>query len=469
MRDILSVHPLAVTGAFLLLALPAWGQTVELSLEQARTLLLRHSAVLKADRLELVQADATMESEMAPYVPRLSANYNPGQPGNPLSPAQIQNNLQVGMPIGGGSLSLGSWVLPDSGEKGSASGLQLQWKQPLLRGGRLVGLADRWRVASLQREAKRAKLEADAFNELYQLEQSYWDWLQRQMSLKLLQEEVGRARTNQEFLQIRIKAHVAAEFELDETDQAIAQYESQVLDAQQQLAAAETTLVSQLGMRPATGPMQPVGDLPLPSSEPKLEDLTKRALEVNPELKELRCQAEISGMELALTRHDSWPDLSVNMSADWAGQGTVGSLFPNVSGQAPNILLGATVETPLGVGTEAAAAKDAEARDRAMRIRLEQAVFALKEQIKLKLLETERLRRRLELTTRAQEAAARRYEAERQRFERGVVGVQELIRYQQALSQSRQDALGLRIGLRQAHAKLMQLTGDPAALPGLKE
>lgn len=463
---------LVALPAALQFAEPAPAQSSGFSLEQAKSLLIRHSAVLEADRQEIVQAEAGVETEMAAFIPRLSSGYTPGMPGDPLSQTELRNSLQVGMPIGGGSLTLGSWLLPDyaaSAAEGEAGGLKLQWSQPLLRGGRLVGLADRWKVSSRLRDAKLARLEADAFSELSALEQGYWAWVHKQGMVTLLQEEVERAQANHESVKIRIQAHVAAEFELDETAQTIAQYQGQVLEAMQQVAAAETDLVSQLGVRPATGSLRPSESLTVPELELKPNEWVRNALQVNPELKEIRCQLEAAALEQSLAQHDRWPNVSLSLTSNWAGRGTVGSVLPNVAGQAPSFMVGATVETPLGNGPEAATAKETQAKVRALEIRLGQASFALGEHIRLKVREVENLRQRLVLAQKAKDAAHRRYEAERERFERGLVGIQEPLRYQRTLSQARLDELAVRVSLKQAWAKLMQLTSDPAALKGLRE
>lgn len=469
-------------GLALLLALgPASAvRAADLGMAAARTLLNEHSARLRSDREALAMAEAGLEAAFGAFVPRWSAAYGLPQGEDVsldarLTTGLVSNSLRMPLPVGGGELSLSTAALTPFNPLGTAAtpsveldrsgALQLLWKQPLLRGGRWSGLADRWQLASWLREVHAARLEAAYWRELLSLEQAYWNLVLRQASVRLLEEEVERARTNHRAVGERIKARLAAEFELFETEQTIAQFQAQLSEARQEEDAAEAALVTVLGVRPASDRIRPTE--PLGSAEATasldLEALSAEALRLRPELRERRAQLEADRLEAELAGRDRLPELSLQLGLDWVGTSKIAAVLPHPQGNA-NVGVGMVFETPLGVSPESATVREAEAKRRTSAIELHQTELVVREEIRQLVSQVRHQLDQQRFAFQALTAAERRYQAEWGRYQAGLVDVQELLRYHRALSLSRLDHAKAQAGLRIAWARLRSAT-HPAPMP----
>ncbi|HEY9857433.1 MAG TPA: TolC family protein, partial [Stenomitos sp.] len=463
-------------GLALVLVLGAAGSAVakELSLTEARTLLSDHSAKLRSDREALATAEAGIEAAFGAFVPRWSAAYGvPQGDGAQLSTQPttglISNALRMPLPVGGGELALSTAALTpfnplgssatSSVDAGHSGAMQLLWKQPLLRGGRWSGLADRWQEAAWLRDAQRAKLEESRLQENLSLEQAYWNLVLRQATVRLLEEEVDRARTNHRAVSERVKARLAAEFELFETEQTIAQFQAQLAEAQQEADAAEAALVTVMGIRPGPDRIQPTEALDAVETASPLapEALVADALRRRPELVARRAQYEAARLEAQLAGRDRLPDLSLQVGVDWEGTPMIAGVLPRPEGSA-NVGVGMVFETPLGVSPESAAEREAEGRRRTLAIALDQAELAVSEEVRQLLFLVQHQADQLRYARLAQTAADKRYQAEWGRYQGGLVDVQELLRYHRALSLARLDVLKAQAGLRIASARLHAAT-----------
>ncbi len=448
-----------LSASMLVTALPAAAAD---SLDALKAMLLANSGRLRAERATWQAAEGDLAGARGGFVPNLASTLTPGRPGDALALREMRNELSWALPAGGGDFSLGTWLYPDT-TIGEPGGVVAQWRQPLLRGLRLGMFGDRLQLAALRRDSARMRYVASAQTELLTLEQAYWDLALRRAMAEVAREEVERARMNRQLVETRIQGRRAAEFERDEADQALFQFQHQLIMAQQEIRSAESTIATLLGATPSPAslkPTLPTGPLAPPFAL-DVQALSVRALSVHADVAALRARAEEASLAYAQASWDRLPSLNLVAQADWNGTGRQYQVLP-VTTSPVGYAYGISFEGRLGPSPEWGEAAAARAREEGAKAELKQARFALEQEIALTVAEALSRQEGAEMADRARQAAERRYLVEQERFAMGLVALPDLLRYHRAFSQARLDALQARVELLKVHAKLRRHLADPA-------
>lgn len=246
--------------------------------------------------------------------------------------------------------------------------LGLQFTQPLWRNRAIDGTRRQIKIQRKRLEQSDADFRRQTIDVISQVQRAYWDLV---FALRDQQNKVANLNLSKENLR-RVEASIAAgksaPLERAEVSTELANRESDVLVAAQQVSIAENTLKTLL-LKESTDEAWKQSivptDQPVFSQDPvSLDDAMKDAMDNRPELRRLKLQVEINKVDLDYFKNQTKPRVDFNASytlnglsgATSAAAGTIPPQFVGGYGQSLSnlfkgdtrqISVGATISFPL--------------------------------------------------------------------------------------------------------------------------
>ncbi len=231
--------------------------------------------------------------------------------------------------------------LETSSSKTYFSNLGVNYTQPLFRNFRIDSTRRQIKIQRKRLQQSDADFRRQTIEIISQVQRSYWDLVFALRDQQNRLANLNLARENLRQIEARISAGSAAPLARAEVSTELANRESDVLLATQQVSITENTLKTLL-LRDPNAPewsqaFVPV-DKPVFSDEPvNLEDAVKDAIDNRPELSRLRLQSEINKIDIDFFKNQTKPRIDLISSASLNGislgnQSTSNSTFPQFSG-----------------------------------------------------------------------------------------------------------------------------------------
>ena len=250
--------------------------------------------------------------------------FNNTRTENAFSQAQVSNGS-----IGGGSSAI---FLSSTG---------IRYTQPLLRNLSIDSNRRSLKIARRRLEQTDADFRRTTIDTIARVQNAYWDLVFALRDQQNRQANLDLSRENLRQVEARIAAGASAPLARAEVETELANRESDVLVATQQVSVAENVL-KQLLLKDATSaewgqPFVPT-DRPSFSTDPiSLDIALKDAMDNRYELQRLKFERDINKIDIDFFRNQTKPqiDLNTQFSLDGLSRGsasTDSSLFPQFSG-----------------------------------------------------------------------------------------------------------------------------------------
>lgn len=275
--------------------------------------------------------DFTVSSDFSQLIKPGGGNYSVFFNNNRTENRFAQNQLSSGSNLAGGSTSA----------LYSAS-LGFQYNQPLFRN---FGIDNNRRLIKIQRKVLQqsdADFRRQTIEIISQVQQSYWDLVFALRDQQNRLANLNLAKENLRQVEARIEAGAAAPLARAEVATELANREGDVLLATQQVTITENTLKTLVLKEPAAAEWSysfvPT-DSPVFSTDPiVLDDAMKDAIDNRPELRRLRLQRDINGIDIDFFKNQTKPRIDLNTTFSLGGlsqtgnQITEGLTFPQFTG-----------------------------------------------------------------------------------------------------------------------------------------
>ncbi|MCA1624061.1 MAG: TolC family protein, partial [Acidobacteria bacterium] len=257
---------------------------------------------------------------------RINSFFNTSQTGR-----NSQNNQTFNQTAGLGTTSSTTYF----------SNLGVNYTQPLFRNFRIDSTRRQIKIQRKRLQQSDADFRRQTIEIISQVQRSYWDLVFALRDQQNRLANLNLARENLRQIEARISAGSAAPLARAEVSTELANRESDVLLATQQVSITENTLKTLL-LREPNAPewsqsFVPV-DKPVFSDEPvNLEDAVKDAIDNRPELSRLRLQSEINKIDIDFFKNQTKPRIDLVSSVSLNGislgnQNTDSSAIPQFSG-----------------------------------------------------------------------------------------------------------------------------------------
>lgn len=336
-------------------------EPISLSLDDAIRKALANNNDIEVSRDDVRIQETSVRSIQGAYDPVFSVTptYNRNSTtGNPATSDFIVNSdLRGAIRPGGGSYSLffnntrtenafeqaqasnGQVVAGTSAIFLSSSGIR--YTQPLLRNFSIDGTRRNLKIARRRLEQSDADFRRTTIETIARVQNAYWDLVFALRDQQNRQANLDLSRENLRQVEARIAAGAAAPLAKAEVETELANRESDVLVATQQVSTAENAL-KQLLLRDATSaewtqPYVPT-DRPAFSTDPiSLDNALKDAMDNRYELQRLKLALDINKIDVDFFRNQTKPqiDLNTTFSLEGLSQGGASTdpvLFSQFSG-----------------------------------------------------------------------------------------------------------------------------------------
>ena len=203
------------------------------------------------------------------------------------------------------------------------SNLGVQFNQPLFRNREIDNTRRQIKIQRKRLQQSDADFRRQTIQIISQVQRSYWDLV---FALRDQQNRVANlnlAKENLRQIEAKIEAGAAAPLARAEVNTEVANRESDLLLAAQQVSIAENTLKTLLLRDPTsaewTASYVPT-DKPVYSDEPvALDDAVKDAMDNRPELSRLRLQKEINDIDIRFFKNQTKPQVDFNSTVSLGG------------------------------------------------------------------------------------------------------------------------------------------------------
>jgi outer membrane protein TolC len=338
-------------------------QTTPLSLSDAITKALENNNDIEVARTDVRIQEQTLRAQLGIYDPVFSVSPTYTRSSNTGSTARNDFRLNSGITQnfsrGGGDIQgffnnnrtessfaqqqLSSGTASSTGALFS-SDLGVQFTQPLFRNRSIDNTRRQIKIQRKRLQQSDADFRRQTIDIISQVQRAYWDLV---FALRDQQNRVANlnlAKENLRQVEAKIEAGAAAPLARAEVNTEVANRETDLLTATQQVSVAENTLKT-LVLRDATSAEWETAyvptDRPVYSDEPVvMGDAVKDAMENRPELSRLKLQKEINDIDIRYFRNQLKPQVdlvsSFSLNGLSQGVGSTSTTFPLISGD-PNL------------------------------------------------------------------------------------------------------------------------------------
>lgn len=456
-----------------------------MTLSEALAEAIKNNLGIALKNEEVAIGRANLRARKGSYEPTLSANFDYNNSVSPPATSQdgaagstfknvshrwsvaLQQNLSVGT-----NFSLNFFNARSRSDLGTAvqplnygSNLSMSVQQPLLRGFSIDGDVPRAPILRAEfankksLEDKRGLIAA----EVRRTEESYWNLVQATRSYGVQEASLTNARQQLDLTQRQVKAGILAPADLIGSETTVAQRELELMQAETRLASAMDGLRMALNL-PEKEWSRSLLATDLPTITPRqvtLEEAMQDALRYRPEVKINEINMELSALDERTASNERLPDLSVGMRYGLAGQS---SLYTDSLDQLQGLGArdwGVFVNLSWAPLARAAAANrdSVLAANTMVKLRHQQFLSNLRNEVRSSLRSLEATRRRVTASEKFRLLAERSLEAERSRFLDGKSRNLDVSLREQNLAGARTAVISARIEFVKASSDLDLATG----------
>lgn len=320
-------------------------QTLPLTLSEAITKALENNNSIEVSRTDVRIQETTLRSLLGFYDPTVSVT--PVFSRNATTGSGASNDFRVDSSFnqfltrGGGNYN----AFFNSSQTGSTSrnntnfnqtstlgassnttyfsNLGVNFTQPLFRNRSIDNQRRNIKIQRKRLQQSDADFRRQTIDVIAQVQRAYWDLVFALRDQKNREDNLNLARENLRQVEAKIDAGSAAPLARAEVNTEVANRESDLLVAAQQVSIAENTLKT-LILRDATSTEWEAAyiptDRPVYSDEPaNMGDAVKDAMENRPELSRLRLQKEITDIDIRYFKNQTKPQIDLNSTFSLGG------------------------------------------------------------------------------------------------------------------------------------------------------
>lgn len=320
-------------------------RTMPLTLNEAITRALENNNNIEVSRTDVRIQETSLRRLVAFYDP--SINVTPTYSRNATTGSSASNDFRVDsnysqfLSRGGGnysaffntsqsgSTSPNNTNFNSTSSLGSTSSttyfsnLGVTFNQPLFRNRSIDNTRRQIKIQRKRLQQSDADFRRQTIEVIAQVQRAYWDLVFALRDQKNREENLNLAKENLRQVEAKIDAGTAAPLARAEVNTEVANRESDLLIAAQQVSVAENSLKT-LILREATSNEWEAAyiptDVPGYSDEPViLSDAVKDAMDNRPELSRLRLQKEINDIDIRYFRNQLKPQLDFNSTVSLGG------------------------------------------------------------------------------------------------------------------------------------------------------
>lgn len=421
------------------LPVPADGEPMPLSIEQAVVLALRNNRDLRVQQLNPVVAGTFKDIERGVFDPEFFADFDfikerasqtsrsTGEQFNVVGEdtaaiGGIRQRLPTGTDV---ELNVEqNRTTSDRAPEQQDARVGLTVTQSLLEGfGPAVNLA-RVRQAELDTVASVHQLRGFAEALLADVEIAYWNYVLAEQEIAIFEQSLQIAKEQRDQTEQRIAVGLLPETEAAAARAEVARREQALIDARSTLRQRRLQLLRLINPRQDDRLNVDIDTISEPAIDPQpitdLDDRLRLAQRRRPDLEEARVRLRQNRLETIVTRNGLLPQLDLFIALGKTGfDTTTAGSFRRINSKTYDATAGVRFSQLLGN-------RAAEARDRAARASRRQAARAVanlrqlaRYEVRLAANEVERARKQITATAATRELQEEALEAERQRFDVG--------------------------------------------------
>jgi outer membrane protein len=320
-------------------------QTMPLTLNEAITKALENNNSIEVSRTDVRIQETTLRSLLGFYDPTVSVT--PVFSRNATTGSGASNDFRVDSSFnqfltrGGGNYNAffntsqtGSTsrnntnfnqtsTLSSSSSTTYFSNLGVNFTQPLFRNRSIDNVRRNIKIQRKRLQQSDADFRRQTIEVIAQVQRAYWDLVFALRDQKNREDNLNLARENLRVVEAKIDAGTVAPLARAEVNTEVANRESDLLIAAQQVSIAENSLKTLILRDPTSNEWEVVyipTDRPVYSDEPaNLTDAVKDAMDNRPELSRLRLQREINDIDVRYFKNQTKPQIDLNSSFSLGG------------------------------------------------------------------------------------------------------------------------------------------------------
>lgn len=328
-------------------------RTMPLSLNEAIKKALENNNDIEVSRTDVRIQETSLRSLLGIYDPQITVSPNFSRNNTTGSEAtkdfRVNSDFSQSIRRGGGNYSvffdnnrtennfaqsqLSSGTTSSTGSALYSSSLGVNYTQPLLRNFRIDNNRRQIKVQRKRLQQSDADFRRQTINIISQVQRGYWDLVFALRDQQNKAENLNLAKENLRQVEAKISAGTAAPLARAEVLTEVANRETDLLTAAQQVSISENTL-KQLMLRDPNSDEWNVAyvptDKPVYSDESvNLDDAMKDAMDNRLELRRLKLAKEINQIDIDYFRNQTKPQIDLNTSFSLGGlsQGRGSSSF----------------------------------------------------------------------------------------------------------------------------------------------
>ncbi|MEX2545830.1 MAG: TolC family protein [Phycisphaeraceae bacterium] len=462
-------------------ALPAAGEPLALSLEQAVMLALSRNRELAVQQyqpliagefeaLERALYDPFIDAELA-YTRERAERVNPALPGTTFESVEegvtfdagLRQRLLTGTEVG---LELGHFTrVTDRTPRQHGTRVGVGVTQALLQGRSRLGNLAGIEQARLDAEISQYELRGFAEALVAQVEQTYWDHALAQREIEIFEASLAVARQQAQQTQQRIEVGLVPETELYAARAEVALRREELIDARSRRDQTRLRLLRLLGVGREAGWATPI-EL---ADEPTVPEVVVDEVEAHAalarqwraDLNEARLRLARDRLDVVETREGLLPRLDLFLTLGKTGYADAfGDTFHEMDGPGYDVTVGLRFEQALGRRGERAAYRQARFARSQAREAVANATELVELDVRQALVELERAGEQIDATQATRELFEQTLRAERERFEVGTSTALLVAQAQRDLLESQIAEVRAVVAFRQAVVDLYRLEGS---------
>jgi HAE1 family hydrophobic/amphiphilic exporter-1 len=479
------VQAAAAPGTQTATQIPAAGELVRLSRDEAIKLAVENNADLAANRFNPAISGERVAAARSAFVPTLSTGLQRNSQSTPSSnlfsgDSAIatdfwSSSAAVGqqLPWGGGTydVSFNSARTTTTNPLTTftpslTSSIQAVFSQPLLRNFKTDAARAQLDLTQRNREIEDLRLQESVARTSADAETAYWSLVSARAAVDVQQRSLDLALELERTNRARVDVGQSPPLDLVTARAEVAQRRENLIVARTAALRAEDVLRA-LIFDPKrtdfwTARLEPADAVPPAGSAPDVDTAVRRALAERPDIAEARKQIQIGDTNVLLSKNQTLPDLRVQASyvtnalggsrllrtGGFPGTivGTENTSFGTVLGQVftadfPTWTLGVTLNYPIGKSVEEANLARARLERDQSAARLRSTELVAVREVRDAALRLEQNRQRIETAQLGRELAEQRLDAEQKRFEVGMSTSFLVIQAQRDLAVARNNEL----------------------------
>lgn len=221
-----------------------------------------------------------------------------------------------------------------------SSQLTFSLSQPLLKGFGTFATKKDIYIANNEYKKNRHQLRDQIINLVNNVENAYWNLVYAHQSLEATKMGLKQAKDLLRENEIKVRVGSAAKIEILEAQTSVANYESQVIQSEQNVQTAEETLKKILNMVQRVEPIEPLDKPDIKTISIDFNKFLHEALNNRPDIERARLDLKNYNILVKYARNQMLPDLQLTASYYTTGQGGDQLIYEGNPLFGPSILVG---------------------------------------------------------------------------------------------------------------------------------